>query len=90
MREEKGRRRKEKENDREGRSRRRIKGTRYASGLKTSKPKMMATSLLIDSLQLTSLLFMICDLNRRRRRRLQFYYSCCRCYYSSIYCHCYW
>jgi len=34
MREEKGRRRKEKENDSEGRSRRGRKGRRYVSGLK--------------------------------------------------------
>ena len=49
MTEEKGRRRKEKENDREGRSRRgrkgRRKGRRYASGLKSPKPNLLATSL---------------------------------------------
>jgi len=51
--EEKGRRRKEKENDQEGRSRRgrkgRRKGRRYASGLKPPKPKMLAMSLLLFS-----------------------------------------
>jgi len=50
MREEKGRRRKEKENDSEGRSRRGRKGRRkgriYASELKLPKSKMLATSLL--------------------------------------------
>jgi len=51
MREEKGRRRKEKENDSEGRSRRRRKGRRkgrtvYASGIQPPpKPKMLATYL---------------------------------------------
>jgi len=50
MREEKGKRRKEKENDIEERSRRwrkgRRKGRRYASGFKPPKPKMLATSLI--------------------------------------------
>ena len=48
MREEKGRRWKEKENDSEGRSRRGRKGRRkgrYASELKPPNPKMLATSL---------------------------------------------
>jgi len=56
MREEKGRRRKEKENDSEGRSRRgrkgRRKGRRYASGLKPCKPKInLVTSLIVMSLE---------------------------------------